>query len=63
MAIEAIVRDEKLCTSADGFFVTLIRIFDDDRFDAERKSSRKILIVLNEVQTVARYREITDILL
>ena len=63
MAIEAIVRDEKLCTSADGFFVTLIRIFDGDWFDAEGKSSRKILIVLNKAEAVARYAEITDILL
>ena len=63
MAIEAIVRNEKLCTGADGLFVTLMRIFDGDRFDAERKSSRKILIVLNEVQAIARYREIADILL
>ena len=63
MAIEAIVRDEKLCTSADGFFVTLIGIFDGDRFNAEGESSRKILIVLNEVKAVPRYAEIADILL
>ena len=63
MAIEAIVRNEKLCTGADGLLVTLIRIFDGNRFDAEGKSRRKIFIVLNKAKAIAGYAEIADILL
>jgi hypothetical protein len=61
VTIQTIVRDEELRAGTDRLLVAFVRIPDSNRLDAERKSGRKILFVLDELQTVTRNEVVTAV--
>jgi hypothetical protein len=53
VAIDAVVRTEKLCAGRYRGFVSLMRIAELQRLSADRKTCAKILRMIDDAKTVA----------
>ena len=62
MTVEAIVGDEQLTACGDRLLVALVRIFYRDRLDTRRKSRREIIGMLDELEAVARNKQLARLL-